>query len=82
MKKAKNYSFPLYDTCEDKIVGIISVTTAKTEKQFKRDYNKAREEWYDKDEDCLEFFIVDNLEEKGYKKVSIEMFEEDDCLDF
>ena len=74
MKKEKSYSFPLYDTSEDKTVGILSVTTTKTVKEFKNDYLAIRSNWYEEDfPNSLDNYLVENLESLGYS-VSIEIF--------
>lgn len=83
MKQKKSYSFPLYDTSEDKTVGILSVTTTKTAKEFKNDYLKVRSNWYEEDfPDSLDNYLVENLESLGYS-VSIEIFDgSTDYLEF
>ena len=83
MKQKKNYSFPLYDTSVDRTVGILSVTTTKTAKQFKKDYLKVRSNWYEEDfPDSLDNYLVEKLESLGHF-VSIEIFGgSTDGLDF
>ncbi len=83
MKQKKSYSFPLYDTSEDKTVGILSVATTKTAKEFKNDYLKVRGDWYEEDfPDSLDNYLVESLEGLGYS-VSIEIFDgSTDYLEF
>ena len=83
MKKEKSYSFPLYDTSEDKTVGILSVVTTKTAKQFKNDYLEVRSNWYEEDfPDSLDNYLVEKLEGLGHS-VSIEIFDgSTDYLEF
>lgn len=79
----KSYSFPLYDTSEDRVVGILSVITTETAKKFKDDYLKVRGDWYEEDfPDSLDNYLVEKLEELGHS-VSIEIFNSStDYLEF
>ena len=68
-------SFPLYDACEDRIVGVLSVTTTKTIEQFKKDYLKVRDDWYEETSpDSLDNYLVENLEKLGHN-VSIKIYD-------
>ena len=83
MSKDNKFNFKLYDSEKDEIVGEIGVTTTKTQKQFMKDYEEVREQWYEETyPDSLDNYIVEKLEEKGYKDVYIEMFNKNNCLDF
>lgn len=83
MKKVKSYTFPLYDTSEDAFTGMLVVATVKTKKQFKKDYDTVRNDWYEEEcPDSLDNYLMNRLGELGYA-VSIEVFSSSaDTLEF
>ena len=83
MKQEKSYSFPLHDTSLETIVGVLSVTTTKTAKKFKKDYLKVRNNWFEEEfPDTLDNYLVEHLEKLGYS-VSIKIYDIwTDYLDF
>lgn len=61
------YKEALYDITEDKVVGMIEVTTRKSWCSFVNAYDKARKDWYEEENPpSLTEYLEDVLNEQGF----------------
>ena len=70
----KTFTIKLYDTDTNE-ESVMVVETEKTLKEFVKAYNKAREEWYEdnQDFDCLSAHIDMRLSQKGFNMYPIKI---------